>query len=177
MMSAMPSLSSSTLYSLFAYKAWANRELFAALACVDAAAHPAPVHRAIRILNHVYVVDVIFKAHLEGVRHSYTASNTKETPALQSLAIAVQELDAWYLAYTSAISPSALEEQIAFTFTDADAGLMRREEILLHIITHGAYHRGAAGEMMNGTSVAAPRDLLTRFLHATEPARRSEAVT
>ena len=165
-----PSLSSLT--SLFAYKAWANNELFAALASVDAAAYPAQVHKAIRILNHVYVADRIFQAHLEGRAHGYKATNTQETPALEALTAAVRELDAWYLAYASGLPPAALQEEIRFTFTDGDSGRMRREEILLHIITHGGYHRGAAGEVIGTASVAPPRDLYTRFLHATEPGRR-----
>jgi uncharacterized damage-inducible protein DinB len=165
-----PSLSSLT--SLFAYKAWANNELFAALASVDAAAYPAQVHKAIRILNHVYVADRIFQAHLEGRAHGYKATNTQETPALEALTAAVRELDAWYLAYAGGLPPAALQEEILFTFTDGDSGRMRREEILLHIITHGGYHRGAAGEVISTASVAPPRDLYTRFLHATEPGRR-----
>jgi len=167
-----PSPGLSSLKSLFAYKAWANKELFAALASVDAAAYPAQLHKAIRILNHVYVADSIFQAHLEGRAHGYTATNTKETPALEALAAAVQELDAWYLAYASGLSPAALQEEVRFIFTDGDSGRMRREEILLHIITHGGYHRGAAGEVISSASVAPPRDLYTRFLHASEPGRR-----
>ena len=172
MSNTTPSAGLSSFKSLFAYKAWANHELFVALASVDAAAYPAQLHKAIRILNHVYVADRIFKAHLEGSSHGYTATNTKETPALQSLAAAVRELDAWYLAYASKLSSEALQEEVRFTFTDGDSGLMQREEILLHIITHGGYHRGAAGEVISSASVAPPRDLYTRFLHASEPGRR-----
>src|SRR5512134_1688370 len=76
----------STLQTLFAYKAWANEELFAQLGTIDATAHPAALHTAIRVLNHAHVVDCIFKAHLSGVPHGYAATNTQETPALQSLA-------------------------------------------------------------------------------------------
>ena len=163
---------SSTLRSLFAYKAWANEELFAALAEVDAEKHPAEVHTAIRVLNHVYVVDCIFKAHLAGSAHGYAATNTKETPSFQALVAAVKDVDAWFLAYVTNLPSSSLQEQMSFVFTDGDAGLMSREEILLHVITHGGYHRGAAGQVMRAASVAPPRDLYTRFLHSSELARR-----
>lgn len=163
---------SSTLHSLFAYKAWANEELFLALAQVNPETHAAEAHTAIRILNHVYVVDCIFKAHLAGSAHAYSATNTKETPSLHALAAAVKEVDAWFLAYVINLQSPSLQEQVRFVFTDGDAGLMSREEILLHIITHGGYHRGAAGQTMRAASVAPPRDLYTRFLHSSEPARR-----
>lgn len=163
----------STLRSLFGYKAWANEELFAALAEVDADKYPAEANTAIRILNHVYVVDCIFKAHLAAHAHEYAATNTKETPTLHALAAAVKEVDAWFLAYVNSLPISALQEQVRFAFTDGDSGLMNREEMLLHIVTHGGYHRGAAGQVMRTASVAPPRDLYTRFLHASEPLRRA----
>ena len=162
----------STLRSLFGYKAWANEELFAALAKVAAEKHPAEANTAIRILNHVYVVDCIFKAHLAGSAHGYAATNTKETPTLHTLAAAAKEVDAWFLAYVSNLPSSALQEQVPFVFTDGDAGLMSREEMLLHVVTHGGYHRGAAGQVMRTASLAPPRDLYTRFLHTSEPLRR-----
>jgi uncharacterized damage-inducible protein DinB len=165
-------LSTSAFGSLFAHKAWANAELFAALVEVNVSAHPAEARNAIRILNHVFVVDRIFQAHLEGKAHGYTATNTKETPTVQALAAAVKELDAWYVSYAEGLAPSALRERVRFQFTDGDKGLMSREEILLHVITHGGYHRGAAGQVMRTASATPPRDLYTRFLHIAEPVRR-----
>jgi uncharacterized damage-inducible protein DinB len=162
----------STLVSLFAHKAWANEELFAALAQVDSSAHSPIVHSAIRILNHVYVVDCIFKAHLLGVPHGFAATNTKDTPLLQALAASAREVDAWFLSFVAELPVGALQEPVRFTFTDGDAGLMSREEILLHVITHGGYHRGAAGQVIRATTVSPPRDLYTRFLHSSQPERR-----
>jgi uncharacterized damage-inducible protein DinB len=49
---------------------------------------------------------------------------------------------------------------------------MTREEMLLHVITHGAYHRGNVGQVLKSISVVPPRDLYTKFLHVTEPSRR-----
>ncbi|WP_423234932.1 DinB family protein [Amphibiibacter pelophylacis] len=61
---------------------------------------------------------------------------------------------------------------MAFTFTDGERGSMTREEMLLHIITHGSYHRGNVGQMLKSIGMNPPRDLYTRFLHAVEPQRR-----
>ena len=49
---------------------------------------------------------------------------------------------------------------------------MSREEILMHVITHGAYHRGNVGQVLKNISVTPPRDILTKFLHTSEPGRR-----
>jgi uncharacterized damage-inducible protein DinB len=161
-----------TLQSLFAQKYWANNELFNALAAVTDAQHAAAVHTATRTLNHIYVVDRIFKAHLLGETHGYTTTNTDSTPELGELQFAVAEADAWFESYVSKCSDEVLSETITFRFTDGDAGTMTREEMLLHVITHGAYHRGNVGQVLKSIAVAPPRDLYTKFLHVSEPARR-----
>ena len=161
-----------TIQSLFAQKSWANNELFNALAAVNDAQHAASVHASIRTLNHIYVVDRIFQAHLLGEQHGYAATNTDATPELDDLQFSVAETDAWYESYVSMSSAEVLSESLAFRFTDGDAGTMTREEMLLHVITHGSYHRGNVGQVLKSISIAPPRDLYTKFLHVTEPARR-----
>jgi uncharacterized damage-inducible protein DinB len=124
------------------------------------------------MLNHIYVVDRIFRAHLLDEPHGYLATNTDATPDLGELQFSVAESDAWYESYAQKAATEQLAESVAFRFTDGDAGTMTREEMLLHVITHGAYHRGNVGQMLKLISVAPPRDLYTKFLHVSEPARR-----
>jgi uncharacterized damage-inducible protein DinB len=160
------------LQTLFAQKSWANHELFNALAAILDDAHTEAITTAIRTLNHIFVVDEIFRAHLCGQQHRYTATNTPETPKLGQLHFSVAETDAWYLQYVKQSPESEFAQSIRFRFTDGDAGEMTKEEMLLHVITHGAYHRGNVGQILKSISVAPPRDLLTKFLHVTEPERR-----
>ncbi|MDT8991045.1 DinB family protein [Curvibacter sp. APW13] len=164
-----------TLHSLFQFKAWANRALFARLQEVDADTHAEALHAMVRMLNHIYVVDRIFRAHLLGEPHGYTGTNTEDTPTLDELQFNVAETDAWYLDHAQQLSEGQLGDSLAFTFTDGDAGCMSREEMLLHVITHGSYHRGNVGQMLKGIGMAPPRDLYTKFLHEVEPQRRSTA--
>ncbi|GAA0744176.1 DinB family protein [Ideonella azotifigens] len=160
------------LQSLFAQKSWANNELFNLLSTVDTAQHAEALHTATRTLNHIHVVDQIFRAHLLGESHGFTATNTEATPELGELQFAVAETDAWFEHYVAAISAEPLAERISFRFTDGDTGTMTREEMLLHVITHGSYHRGNVGQVLKSISVSPPRDLLTKFLHVREPSRR-----
>lgn len=162
-------MSASMLQSLFGQKAWANAELFDVLATVTA---ETDLHTALRTLNHIYVVDRIFRAHLLGEPHGYEATNTKATPTLAELRAAVAETDAWYRQYVAGLDDAALAGLVRFRFTDGDMGTMSREEILMHVITHGGYHRGNVGQVLKNISVAPPRDLLTKYLHVTEPQRR-----
>jgi nicotinamidase-related amidase/uncharacterized damage-inducible protein DinB len=160
------------LSTLFAQKEAANQELFALLAALDAEQHADMLHAATRTLNHIHVVDTIFQAHLSGEAHSHSATNTPEAPALDELAFAVAQGDAWFRRYVASVSERVLGESIDFRFTDGDAGRMSRQEMLLHVITHGSYHRGQVGQLLKGAGLSPPRDLLTRFLHQTEPQRR-----
>lgn len=161
-----------TLQSLYAQKSWAHNELYNTLATVTAAEHAEAVHAAVRMLNHIHVVDCIFQAHLQGQPHGYQATNTDVTPDLGELQFSASETDAWYERYVAQISSAQLGEPIHFQFTDGDSGTMSREEMLAHVLTHGAYHRGNVGQMLKSMAVAPPRDLYTKFLHVSEPARR-----
>lgn len=162
----------SLLTSLLQYKAWANQELFAELQRLDPLTQQSELHAALRILNHIYVVERIFVANLQGINHSYSTTNTPETPTLEALQQAVQETDHWYLDYAARLNAEQLAERLRFNFVDGDAGCMSREEMLVHIVTHGGYHRGAVGRIMAQLQLAPPRDIYTRFLHQDQPQRR-----
>jgi len=166
---------STLLQSMFRHKAWANAELFAELAKVDPVAHAAERHAAIRTLNHIFVVDRIFAAHLCGQAHVYAATNTAETPPLEALRDEVAASDRWYVDHIGTLTPQALAEAVDFVFTDGQPGRMSREEMLAHVATHGSYHRGAVGRIMAQVAVPPPRDIFTVFLHQSEPRRRARA--
>lgn len=163
---------SSLLTSLLQYNAWANQELFDALQQLEPITHAAELHAALRILNHIHVVERIFVANLQGISHGYSATNTPETPTLAALQQAVQATDRWYVDYVAGLSAEQLAERLSFSFVDGDHGCMSREEMLAHIVTHGGYHRGAVGRILAQRQVAPPRDIYTRFLHQDQPQRR-----
>jgi uncharacterized damage-inducible protein DinB len=161
------------LASLFEFKRWANAELADALVASRGAMEPEAFKLAVRIANHTHVVDRIFQAHLEGRPHPYTATNTPETPTPEALKVSMAEVDGWLVDFAGAQDEASLARVCRFTFTDGDAGEMNVGEILLHLIAHGAYHRGAAGRVLKEANLSPPRELLTRFLHEREPERRT----
>jgi uncharacterized damage-inducible protein DinB len=167
-------MSSATLLNtLLRQKAWINTQFFDQIAKLDATEHADVLRTMVRTLNHIHVVDRIFAAHLRGEPHGYEGTNTTETPTQAALRASVAEVDAWYVDYSRAITPEQLAEVLDFRFTDGDAGRMSREEILAHVATHGSYHRGEVGRLLKNTPVPPPRDLLTKFLHDSEPQRRA----
>lgn len=165
-------MQTSALKSLFGYKSWANAELFDLLATLQAQ-HAEQLHTCIRTLNHIHVVDCLFRARLSGDASPFESTNTEATPSLSQLRQDVESTDAWYMDYVSSISDTDLSAFLDFTFTDGDTGRMSKEEILFHVLIHGGYHRGNVGQVLKSISVAPPRDLYTKFLHLSEPSRRS----
>lgn len=161
---------SSLLNTLFQYKMWADNELLCAMAHLEI--DGAERHTATRIMNHVHVVDNIFMAHLQQVSHPYGATNTSETPTLADLEAAMAKTHGWYLGYLQTLTTEQGAEPLAFNFTDGGQGTMTREEMLLHVINHGSYHRGAVGRLLAQQDLTPPADTLTRYLHLSEPARR-----
>ena len=55
-----------------------------------------------------------------------------------------------------------------FTFTDGAPGCMSREEMLMHVITHGVGRRGQISAVMLLNSVKPPSDGFTTYLHKAE---------
>lgn len=159
--------------SKFRYKSWANAEILDSIARIDPSQHPEQWTLAVRLMNHTYVVDRIFAAHLSGEGHDFQGTNTPETPDLEQLRERISASDAWYQDYVGRLPSEALAERISFTFTDGDGGSMTREEMLFHVLVHGAYHRGNVGMALTACGIDRPKDTFTRFLHLSEPGRRS----
>jgi uncharacterized damage-inducible protein DinB len=158
---------------LFQYKAWANEALLASLAELeDGSKILAP---AIKALSHTYVVDRIFLAHLRGKEHDYHSANMDELPTLHDLGAGLRISDQQYLEMLWVTPEEALPEPIDFTFTDGLAGRMSREEMLMHVILHGAGHRGQISALMLMNAQQPAKDGFATFLHEVDAARRRAA--
>jgi uncharacterized damage-inducible protein DinB len=159
-----------TLLRLFRFKAWADDELLTELAALD---EESPITGlALKALSHSYVVDRIFAAHMRGREHPYTSANLSELPTLEALSADMRESDRDYIEYVSTLSPGQLAERIDFTFTDGAPGRMSREEMLLHVITHGVGHRGQVSAVMLLNALPPAKDGFTTYLHAAEGSTR-----
>jgi uncharacterized damage-inducible protein DinB len=156
---------------LFKYKAWANNEILTSVRLFEEGAQAAERRKAIRTMNHTYVVDRIFAANLQRLKHEYTATNTPDTPTLEQLDSVIKKSDQWYVDYVSKLNPQDLGESIDFTFTDGALGRMSREEMLAHLVLHGDYHRGAISQILTQLSYPTPKPF-TGFLHIAEPTAR-----
>jgi hypothetical protein len=58
-------------------------------------------------------------------------------PTLEDLSADIRSSDREYVDYVSTFHRGHLVGQIDFAFTDGAPGRMSREEMLMHVITHG----------------------------------------
>jgi uncharacterized damage-inducible protein DinB len=155
------------------YNAWANELIFDAVGALPESEATKPRRSVFRnmvhTLNHNYVIDRIFQAHLEGRSHGYSARNTESHPPLAELRLAQESLDQWYVATYDAMDDSQLNEKVSFTFVGGGDGVMTRGEILQHLVNHTSYHRGFVAQMLYDVPVRPPTTDLTVFLRDAPP--------
>ena len=96
-------------------------------------------------------------------------------PTLEDLSADIRTSDREYVDYVSALDRGQLAERIDFTFTDGAPGHMSREEMLMHVITHGIGHRGQVSAVMLLNSVPPAKDGFTTYLHEAQASTRRRA--
>ena len=155
----MASLCISTLLS---FKRWADQQTLAAIGTIDDSLYAEQKKIMIRLMNHIYVVDAIFKGNLQGIDHGYRALNTVETPTLADLSRAMRECSDWYLTYVERWNSPT--QPISFNFVDGGQGSMSATEMVEHVLHHSSYHRGAVGWLIGQAGGVPPKDVLSVFL-------------
>jgi uncharacterized damage-inducible protein DinB len=144
-------IDAATAGMLARYNAWANRTMIDAVAALPpgepAKERPTLFKTMIGTLNHNYVVNEIWRAHLQGRDHGFAARNVVLFPELDALGREQDAIDAWYVAWADAQTPATLAETIEFTLIGGNRGAMTRGEVLLHVVTHCSYHRGYVADL------------------------------
>ncbi len=157
-----------TARMLARYNQWTDRLTFEAVAALpgDEAtrARVGPFKTMVHMLNHNYVIDRVFQAHLEGRPHGYGARNTPEPPPLAELRRNQEESDAWYVAWSDRLTDAAIDEKVHFAYIGGGEGILSRGEILMHLVNHHSYHRGFVAEMFYSAKHRPPTTDLTVFL-------------
>jgi uncharacterized damage-inducible protein DinB len=161
-------ITKSTAAMLARYNEWANQVIFDAVAALPPGEAEKPrtslFRNIVHSLNHNYVIDRIFQAHLEGRTHGYTARNTPEHPPLAELRRSQAEVDAWYVRWADGIAEPALDETLRFEFVGGGEGAMTRGQMLLHVVNHTSYHRGFVADLFYQVPAKPPITDLTVYL-------------
>jgi uncharacterized damage-inducible protein DinB len=156
------------------YSGWANDRLYGALADLPehelTKRHPIVFGSILRSLHHVYLMDLVWRAHLEGAPHGFTTRNPEQSPPFPELRAAQRDIDQWYIRYCDGLQESSCGEIVTFSFIGGGNGSMSRGDIVLHVVNHTTYHRGHIGCMIYEVPAEPPTTDLPVFLrdHAKE---------
>jgi uncharacterized damage-inducible protein DinB len=154
--------------TLARYRMWADQLTFDAVATLPPGeatkARPTLFKTMIGTLNHNYLIDLIWQAHLEGRDHGFKARNLVLYPELSDLWTAQKVVNQWYIDWSDRQSQDTLDEVVNFTFVGDEKGAMSRGDILLHVVNHATYHRGWVAEMFFQVPARNPTTDLPVFL-------------
>ena len=161
---AYETLAPTHLQTLVTHLAWANRQLFGALGEVDSFESRPGADLIVRALDHVHVVRLIFKAHLEGVAHDFQATQRAVFPPLGELGRESEAVDRWYVDTTASLRPAELDRPRDVRFTDGKIVTMSAATMLLHVVTHTIHHRGQVDAVMFQTGMPRRRDGIPEYI-------------
>lgn len=167
-----PTLQVDLLVESFNYKAWSDRRTLDAIARIDAEAFPASLAFALQQLNHMAIVEELFRARLLGEPAPHQQTNSEVVPGYDVLRRRLEDSAAWFAGYVAELPLERRGEWLRFRFADGRDGGMTRQEILFHIVNHGTYHRGAIGHALDLAGAPRPADTYTLYIHSAQPERR-----
>jgi uncharacterized damage-inducible protein DinB len=161
--------------TLIHQKRWATNGLHTVIAGNFARLPADEQALVLRLLDHIQVVDEIFRCNLEARPHGHAAPRSAELPSLDALASRARASGDWYVDYADALKPEEVDEPIAFSFANGTPARMTRGEMLLHVAMHAAGHRGQAALLLQKNGIVPWPDRLTDFLGSDADAAKAEA--
>jgi uncharacterized damage-inducible protein DinB len=139
---------------LFSYDNWANREVLAALQAIDA-----PPVRSVNLLGHIASAEKLWLQRL------LVQEQTLPVWPIFTIAqckLEVEQLPGLWQNYLTAIGEAGLSQTLAYKNTKGEPFTSQKQDILLHVVTHSAYHRGQIAADMRAAGFT---PAYTDFIH------------
>jgi uncharacterized damage-inducible protein DinB len=122
------------LTRLFAYDAWANQEVLAGLRGA-----PTPPARAVKFIAHILSAQRLWMERLQQQPQTLPVWPQLTVEQCESQAA---ELSLLWKSYLAASSEADLTTPVDYKNTKREDWSSRKDDILMHVIMHSAYHRG-----------------------------------
>jgi uncharacterized damage-inducible protein DinB len=146
-----PMLSAQTAHLLARYRAWSDALTYRAVPALPAGEatklRSTEFGNIIGTLNHIYVVDCVWQAHIEGRDHGFKTRNLIVHGELAALRGMQEAMNQRWIDWVGSQTDATLDEPVRFRFMGGDASQMSRSAILMHVVNHRTYHRGWIAEM------------------------------
>src|SRR5262245_52287149 len=122
------------LRRLFAYDAWANREVLNALRSIGK-----PPATALKRLAHILSAERLWLERLTGQKQTLPVWPEFSLPQVEAQASETARL---WKDYLDRLPESELSRTCHYTNSKGEHWNNRSEDILIHVVMHSAYHRG-----------------------------------
>ena len=129
----------SLLPRLFSYDAWANREIVRSLRET-----PDFPPKVLKLLGHILSAELLWHERIEGQKQRLAVWPDLSLAECEALA---QRLEGIWRHYLEP-GETALAKEISYKNSKGEIWSSRAEDILLHVVTHSAYHRGQIATAM-----------------------------
>lgn len=139
---------------LFEYDDWANREVLAALQQLDS-----PPARSVRLFAHILSADRLWLERLRLEKQTYPVWPDF---ALEHCKVEMEELRKLWNHYLAALEPDGLSTSVTYKNTKGESWTNQKQDILMHLILHSAYHRGQIAMDMRASGFT---PAYTDFIH------------
>jgi uncharacterized damage-inducible protein DinB len=140
---------------LFQYDDWANREVLSSLQRA-----PDPPARSLSLLAHIISAERLWLERL-GLQKQTQAVWPQFT--LQQCQLEIAELHELWKNYLSSLGEAGLSALLTYKNTKGESFTSQKQDILLHVVMHSAYHRGQIAAAMRAAGFT---PAYTDFIHA-----------
>jgi uncharacterized damage-inducible protein DinB len=140
---------------LFSYDNWANREVLGSLQALNA-----PPACSIKLLAHIVSAERLWLERL--------LVKTQTLPVwplftIEQCKLEIDQLPELWTTYLASLGEAGLLRSLTYKNTKGESFVSRKQDILLHVIMHSAYHRGQIAADMR---TAGFTPAYTDYIHA-----------
>lgn len=140
---------------LFSYDDWANREVLGALQALQVAPP-----RSVKLLSHILSAEKLWYERLQVQRPTYPVWPDF---SLEHCQLEAEEMPRLWKAYLHSLKEEGLTRLLSYKNTKGESFSSPKQDILMHVIMHSAYHRGQIAADVRAAGFVPP---YTDFIHA-----------
>jgi len=140
---------------LFSYNDWANREVLSSLRTADA-----PPARSVSLLAHITSAERLWLERLVAQKQTLPVWPTSTLDDCESQ---IDQLSDLWKNYLTSLAEAGLTHSIHYKNTKGENFTSQKQDVLLHVIMHSAYHRGQIAADLRAAGCTPP---YTDFIHA-----------
>jgi len=138
---------------LFAYDDWANREVLRSLP------GEAPPARSLKLLAHIFSAERLW---LERLRKQPQTYPVWPDFTLEWCKLEAAELPELWRTYLDSLEEEGLARELNYKNTKGEGWTNQKQDILMHVVMHSAYHRGQIAAAMRAAGLT---PACTDFIH------------